>query len=381
MSETHSKLSPSKAHRYLRCPVSAIRVQKYPETTSEYAEEGRLAHELAAAILTKQPRPKDVPDEMRGYIKTYLDTLASMSQGATDIWVEEAVDLSPILGEGEKGTADYIAIVGNELQVHDLKYGKGVPVEAQDNEQLILYGLGALDIAMLIGDITTVRTVIHQPRLNSVSEAVYTVDQIQGWGARIKPVAEIIRGMSEDDPACPGEVQCRWCPAKADCTELAATVKDTVIGDFDNLDDPKAIEAHIVAAPESVIAEGMRILPLVKIWVKAIEDTAMERLLNGVPIEGFKLVEGRAGSRQWTSAEDAESAMKAMRLKVDEMYDKKVISPTSAEKLLAKSSPSKWAKLQEFISRKPPAPAVVPESDKRPALDTKASVDEFDDIT
>lgn len=378
MSEKHSMLSPSKAGRYMRCPVSAVRAVGVAEDVSEFAEEGRLAHALAESILTGKPEPAGVPADMREPVSVYVETVKAMSQGASATGVEKRVDLASVLDEGEKGAVDFYAIVGGELQVHDLKYGKGVKVDAEDNEQLLLYGLGMLPAAELLADIAKVRLVIHQPRLGNVSEVVYTVQEMNVFRDKFRAAVEIISGLKADDPANPGEKQCRFCPkgVKQNCKELAEACINGVTALGETAAD---VKKSVSAVDMEALAKSYAMLPLIGIFVKAVEEAAMSRLLAGESMPGFKLVEGRAGNRQWADDEQAEKWMKKLKLKVDEMYTKKIISPSAAEKLL-KDNPRHWEKLQPLVTRTPPKPAIAPESDSRPAIQTASEL-EFEDVT
>ena len=196
----------------------------------------------------------------------------------------------------------------------------------------------------------------------------------------------------------PGEKQCKFCPAKATCPKLRDAVTTEVWGttaatadDFDNMG---AIPDTLTAAVEQVegglggdieewLGAAMSKVGLVEDWCKAIRAEVERRLLAGVDIPGHKLVEGRRGARAWSNAEEVESTLKAMRLKVEQMYDLKLISPTTAEKL-AKSGaigPRQWPKLQDMITQSNGKPSVAPASDKRPALIVKPVADDFDAIT
>ena len=393
---SHSLLSPSAAHRWAVCAASVAMSKDCGETDSEYADEGTLAHTLAAAIFNKEALPSGITDEMREYIETYVENIRIMTQGATFAWVEQTLDLSEVLGvPDQSGTGDYIAIVGKELQVHDLKYGKGVKVSATNNWQMILYALGALELVELLGyEIETVKLVIHQVRVSEPDECLYTVAELKEIGEflrkQAKSAIEVLKypsAMVPESYFCPGEKQCRFCPAKADCKALEKFALSSIVDQFEDLTTADLLQTqvaseidHVPDYPAERFSILLKNLDLIKQWVKAVNDRAYDMMLGGVEIPDFKLVEGRAGARKWSDEKAAEEVMKSMRLKRDEMYSFKVITPTVAEKLL-KDSPKKWNRLQKLVIKPEGSPTIAPASDKRPALVMKSQADDFEDLT
>jgi hypothetical protein len=393
---SHSLLSPSAAHRWAVCAASVAMSKDCEESTSEYADEGTLAHELAYTMFKGLPEPEGVTDEMREYVKTYVTNVGIISQGAIYSWVEEKLDLSEVLGvPDQSGTGDYIAIVGKELQVHDLKYGKGVKVSATNNWQMILYALGALELVELLGyEIETVKLVIHQVRVSEPDECLYTVAELKEIGEflrkQAKSAIEVLKypsAMVPESYFCPGEKQCRFCPAKATCPALQKFALSSIVDQFEDLTNEEVLQAQVCEAIDKVpehttdrLSILMKNLELIQQWVKAVNEHVYSLLLNGVEVPGFKLVEGRAGARKWSDEKAAEEIMKFMRLKREEMYSFKVITPTVAEKLL-KDSPKKWNRLQKLVIKPEGSPTIAPASDKRPALVMKSQADDFEDLT
>lgn len=396
-----------------------------PDKSSEFADEGTAAHFLASECLTSQnaastylgrtilvsrsgadwltpgwtagngSKPFVVDGDMAGHVQTYLDTVWDYALGS-ELMVEQRVDFSRYVGVPEQfGTSDAIVIAdeGDELQVHDLKYGRGVKVDADENEQLQLYALGSLDLVEPLGyEPKRIRLVIHQPRLDHISEWDCSVEDLRAFGARAKAAAEhamgcIKLGVDEVEDLVAGEKQCRFCKAKATCGALRDAVLEPIFGsappspdEFDLVNVPGA--KHIEPSTTAWLASCMAKVELIEIWCKAVRAETERRLLDGVPVAGWKLVEGRRGSRKWSSEAEAEEALKAMRIKHDQMYDYSVISPTSAEKL-AKAEvigPRQWPKLQSLITQSEGKPSVAPESDKRPALVVKPTADEFEAV-
>jgi hypothetical protein len=167
-----------------------------------------------------------------------------------ELMVEQRVDFSHIVGvENSFGTADAVVIAGNELQIHDLKYGRGVQVDAEQNEQLQLYALGALEQFNLLYDFDSVRLFIHQPRLNHVSEWALSVEELLAFGQRAQEAAAsviVMFNIAECEGVntlplenfTPGEKQCRFCKASAICTAREQFHMQTVAGEFEDIDKP-----------------------------------------------------------------------------------------------------------------------------------------------
>ena len=382
----HALLSPSSAHRWLACPASVAASAGLQDKPSEHAAEGTLAHDLAACALETGTDAPDTHPELQ----VYLDYVRAIPG---ERMVEQRIDIAAVTGEaGAQGTADAVVIDGDTLHVIDLKWGRGVQVDAENNEQLILYALGALDSLDPLGEIETVALAIVQPRIGHLSKWVTTAEHLRGLQHRIRlaaghALALTVKGPEPADYR-PGEKQCRWCLAKATCPAATAHVLDTVAGDFTDVSQDLApqLEPGVIAVdrlgPDD-LGRCMAALPLVETWVKAVRGETETRLLAGLPVPGFKLVAGRKGARRWADEGEAEAALKAMRLKQEQMYDLKLISPTTAEKLHSAGAigPRQWPKLQGLITQADGAPSVAPDADKRPALAVSATADEFQDET
>jgi hypothetical protein len=417
-SRTHARLSPSGAERWVTCPGSVVLEAPFPDSSSEHADWGTAAHAVAEMCLRSarldagayKGRRIDVSahktvecnDEMVETINTYLASINSrigalQAAGAksVEMHVEVAVPIDHITGEpGATGTADCVLIAdfGDylHLDVNDLKGGRGVAVAAIGNKQLAMYADGARQMFDLVGEFRTIAAVIHQPRVRE-EPAVWEMtaqeldDEITGIRTAAQRAALYLDSDTQlvDSDLQPGEKACRFCKAKATCPALQRTVQETIGAEFEDLTNG---ENQIVVngdIPAATIAQSMAVLDLIESWCKAVRAEAERRLFAGEPVPGYKLVQGRKGSRAWGNPEEAEKALKGYRLKVEEMYDLKLISPTTAEKLAKAGTigPRQWPKLQSLITQSEGSPSVAPESDKRPALVIKPVAEEFEDLT
>ncbi len=418
----HSILSASAAHRWLECAGSVAREQEAnrPRSSTVYAAEGTAAHKLLERRLQKLPLAADAGDtmtvdgfdividqDMLDNVEHVASTIEGLA-GSAMVLPERKLNYGGYLQAGLTafGTADAFAVVEadvTELHVHDLKYGRGEEVEADDNPQLKLYGLGALaEFSDMLGPFGRVRLFIHQPRLSKApKEWAISVADLEKWGhgvacsraITVRNAIETMPHLSQDEWENlflkAGPEQCRWCPTKATCRVLAASAIGTIenrditaarIDEFDALNVPK--KEHLQVADAAWLAAALSKVDMIEGFCSAVRAEVERRLVAGDQVPGFKLVEGRQGNRAGTNAAEVEELLKKYRLKTKEMYDLKLISPTTAEKLAAKKAwgPRQWTALQEKITRPKGQPHVAPESDKRPAISIAATAAEFDAV-
>jgi hypothetical protein len=221
----------------------------------------------------------------------------------------------------------------------------------------------------LVNDFTKVTVGIVQPRLGGNPEWSLSVAELEAFAQSVREAADATRW--PDAPLVPSSKGCQWCRAKATCPAIRATVMD----DFDTV-VPET-------ADDEDLARVMANADLIESWVKAVRAEVERRLLAGEPVPGYKLVQGKKGNRAWAKAEDAEALLKSFGISSNFMYDYKLASPTSVEKLVKAGvlDPQRWYELSLLITQSEGSPSVAPLSDKRPALVTSAAVSDFDDVT
>jgi hypothetical protein len=377
----------------MACPGSVTLEADFPDTSSAYAREGTAAHELAAMVLEDPSSTANhyvgkkiafddhgeevvwpITKEMADYVDDYVSFVRERAVGKI-LHVECKLSIGHITGEdGATGTSDVVIIDREQeaIEVIDLKYGMGVRVDAENNEQMQFYALGALYEYELISDFSWVTMVIHQPRLNHVSEWNIPVDQLRRFEDEARHAADKVRW--EEPTFNPSEKQCRFCKAKATCPALRAEVTE-IVGGAATLDEftPQTVDSQ---SGDNYLPMAMSKVGMVEDWCKAVRAEVERRLLAGQTVDGYKLVEGRKGNRAWSDEGAVEQLFKSFRLRQEEMYDFKLISATKAEKLL-KANPKRWAKAEQLITRSDGKPSVAPATDKRPAMDVKPVLDDF----
>ena len=411
----HALISPSAFHRIGYCPASVVLSRNTPDVSSEFAEEGTRAHRMAELALQLRARTPEEDaewlelikdDEMREAVAQYVSQIRAFKPETLDFFkIECRLPLEPVTTEKDAfGTADCLLIEGKTLHVFDLKYGKGVRVSAQANPQLNNYALAALaehDPDGLWYGIDSVKLHIVQPRMENYSEAEYPRETLEEQLSVIAHSAKralylyehpkdirvghpfLCKDGAKGDFATPNEDICRFCKAKAKCPVLASQVAETVDADFEVLDktDPVGPAELTVPSDPQRLAKAWRYLPVIRMWCDAVEASVYSRMQAGETIEGYKLVAGRAGPRKWSDAKAAEEIVRKA-LTVAQAYDRKVISPTTAEKYhkSGEIGPKHWAQLEALITRAEGKPIVVADSDPRPSLVAQVEKD-FEVIT
>ena len=379
----HALLSASSAHRWLTCTPSARLEEQFPDTTSEAAEEGTLAHELAELKVRNCFYPEDVSkrkltfaikkfkenglwnDEMLGHTDTYIDYIRDVSNRLPSkpyVEVEKRVDYGEYAPDGF-GTADCIMVQGEMLHVIDFKYGKGVPVSAEMNPQLMLYALGAYESCKMLYPIKKIKLSIVQPRLpDDISEWGCSIEELLRFGESVKERAALaLDGSGEFNP---GEKQCRFCRAKAQCR---ARAEENVRLAFMTDTKPPLLNNEEIG---QYLLQGEDVAR----WLKDVQEYALAECLAGKEIPGWKAVEGK-GSRNWTDMDAAFEKLEKSGVIAEEMlWERKPLTLAQVEKEVGKKD--FVDAVGEFIVRKPGKPALVKESDKREAITNKVTAEE-----
>jgi len=372
----HARLSASGSQRWLACPGSILLEESYPEdVVSEYAEYGTAGHQLAQVCLEKD-RPatlfegqvfnqsKNFPEgfavdaEMADAVQIYLDYCNSLGEGEAHI--EKRVDFSLYVEEGF-GTADFIKIKDTKIHVVDLKMGKGVKVNANNNTQGMLYALGVVWDSKL-ADNDLVHIAIVQPRLDHISEWSITVNELLTWARdEVKPKAE--QAWNGEPIFNPGESQCRFCKAKPTCKALAEHSLQTAMDTFTDIPTEEDLKEVHTLTHEEIGALLPRVNTLVN-WAKSLEAHAFNELDKGEKIPGYKLVMGRSGNRKWTDEADIEEKLTRMGVKKTEMFSKKILTPAQMCKVL-KAKDLSLTQIETYWNSPEGKPTIAVESDSR----------------
>lgn len=383
----HAVLSASSASRWLNCTPSARLAEDTDISTSVHAEEGTLAHEISEnelryrlGLIDKQTYSTEnlrlkahklfdvsMLDPIEDYVNFCLEQVAEARANSADalVLIEERLSLEDYIEEGF-GTGDLVIVSAGVLYVTDLKFGQGVRVSAVNNDQLKIYGLGALSRYEMLYDIHTVRLTVMQPRLDAVSTWDISTDDLLQWAEDfVRPQAKT--AYEGKGTHVPGD-WCRFCPAKLLCPALKEEALRLADEDFAS-DLIEQGDDNIGSLHYDSVLEIYHIAERVKGYLNAVEAHVLESALNGKQWPGLKLVEGR-GRR---SIQDTQKAMRLLAEKgvPDILYKNttvKLHGLTNLRKALGKENMDKW--LGPLIEYSPGKPTLVDESDKRPALST-----------
>lgn len=362
----HATFSASGSEKWLNCPGSINAEKNYPKKNTTYSLEGTYAHHLADLCLKNEEDVIDYIDkelfctidnehhyfvvdkDLAKFVQDYIDYVVSFKTQDCHIFYEKKVDYSTFVHKGfgttDSAIYDYVT---KTLHVFDLKYGKGIEVSAINNSQMQLYALGFLNE---LADVRNIVLHIVQPRLYNYSSFSLTLDELLEFGNYAKERSEL--AMTNNAPIIPGEKQCKFCRAKADCPALFKLTQETITSNFEDLTENSF---------EKTTNEQKRLLlenkDLIIDYLNSIEQYITDKLGSGEKFEGFKLVEGRS-VRKWNDGAEAFLFEKLG----DNAYKKSLITITEASSFLAKKE------IDEITFKPQGKPKIVPSSDKRPEI-------------
>lgn len=372
----HSILSPSGSHRWLNCTPSARLELEFEDTESEAAKEGTAAHALCEHKLkralkrrSKRPVSDYDSDEMEECTDAYVDFVMEQYEAAKQVCkdpivlIEQHLDFSCYVPDGY-GTGDCVIISDDKLHIVDFKYGMGVLVEAEDNPQMKLYALGALELYDALYDIQEVSMTIFQPRRENVSTWTISVEALRDWAENeLKPKAQM--AYNGDGDYHPGE-WCTFCKAAVRCRARAE-------------EKLRLAQAEFRLPPlltDTEIEEILVLLPDLTKWANEITAYATDAAVNhGKEWNGFKVVEGRSVRKYRDEAAVAQAATQAGYA---DIFKKSLITLTEMQKLMGKKN---FEDILGGLIYKPPGkPTLVPVTDKRPAMNVTNAIHEFNEI-
>ena len=371
----HARLSPSSSSRWLSCTASAAASEKYENTTNSAAEWGTQVHFIGELLLkgedinvgdelTEEHRPTfTVTKEQLDCATEYADYVRSFINKDSVVIIEEQYDLSCI-APSQFGTSDATVLNDTHLHIMDLKTGMGI-VKAENNTQLMLYAIGAVEELEDIYDIETITLHIVQTRAGHIDSWELSYEELMKFKAYAqKQAKKIFKGNTEFNPNAKA---CQWCPHQTNCEALKSHVEETVKGGFDNLED---IDGKADIIDKDHIKKVLDNAELIQSFIKAVQARALELMEQGEEIEGYKVVESKT-NRKWADEEQVAKYLKG-KVPAKDLYVKKLIPMTKILKLRPKDK-----KLQEMLIKPEGRPVIAPLSDKRPVL-TKV-VDEFEE--
>ena len=369
----HARNSPSALYRTLNCPPSLVLGEQFQDEESQYAAEGSAGHALAEHLIkkhlhlrTKRPVSDYYSDDLMEAVEDYVAFVIEKIEDAKRecksplFSVEQRVDISQYSPDCF-GTADMVIVTDKVAHVIDLKLGRGVEVSAEENPQLMAYGLGVLEMVEMLYDIEVVRLTIFQPRINNFSTWDITPEALKAWGE------EILKPRSAMALAGAGEFQagswCRFCKARNQCRARAE--------EFLRLAKMEFRQPALLSDDE--IAEVLKVSDELSKWAADVYAFAQDQaVIHGKQWKGYKLVEGRS-NRKYSSEEEVAQAAQAAGY--TDIYKKSLIGVTEMERLMGKKE---FARILGKLVYKPQGKVtLVPDTDKREAINTSTAAADF----
>lgn len=373
----HARFSPSSGKRYLSCPPALLLEEQFPDEQSPFAAEGTAGHEMAEYLInkhlkkrTKRPVSDYYSDELMEAVEDYVTYVVSQIEEAKQkcdnpfFGVELKVSLADRV-EDCFGTADMVVVDDRKIHIIDLKLGKGVMVDAEKNVQLMIYGLGVLDMLGFLYEIETVELTIVQPRIEHFSTWEISAEELLTWGKEVfEPGAA--KALSGEGEFMAGD-HCRFCKARFTCRARAE--------EYLKLAQKEFAEPALMSDEE--IAEVLTKADALKKWAEEIYAYAQnEAVVNHKEWPGFKLVLGRSNRKYTDETDVAEAAKKAG---YTDIYKQSLIGITEMERLMGKKKFNEI--LGSFVYKPEGKVTLVPDSDKREAVKTATAEADFKEET
>ena len=378
---SHALLSPSSAHRWLNCPLAPRLEATLPEKPSEYAREGTVAHSVCEITAKKKFKKVKAAEynrvikklktdavwdgEMLHTAETYVEHLTELAMEFANepyIAFEVKVDISDYVPEAF-GRCDCVMFGGDTLIITDYKHGKGVPVSPDENPQLMLYALGALKLYKPLFGVALKKVAVYidQPRIGAYDGWTCTVDELLAWGESVKPKAQMaFMGFGEYHA---GD-WCRFCRANGICKAQA----EQQIGAFDDFSAAVGNPTALLSPSEmgEVLKRGETLVS----WYETVREKALESLLNGEKIPGYKVVEGRS-TRCWTDQDKALDKLQESGVDRAVIYDSVPKTLAQLEKLLGTARFKEL--VGEFVTKPQGKPTLALETDSRKEFNSAAA--------
>ena len=364
----HAFLSASSSHRWLACPPSAKLCNEADDKSSTFAKEGTDAHTLCEYKVEKALGHKaedptehltyynsEMEECAENYCAFVLEQIEEAKKHCDDpiVLVEQRLDFSKWVEKGF-GTGDCVILADKTLHIIDYKHGVGVLVEAEQNPQMMCYALGAIETFDFLYDFEEIKMTIFQPRRENISTFTMKKDVLLSWAENtLAPIARLAYEGKGDFKA--GD-HCQFCKVKANCRKRAEYNLELAKYDFAMPDTLEETEiAAILPKIDSLVS-----------WASDIKEFALQQALSGTLYSGYKVVEGRS-NRKYT---DEEAVASAVAKAGYDPYEKKILGITAMTTLLGKKNFENI--LGSYIHKPQGKPALVPEIDKRPAINTAA---------
>lgn len=384
---SHALLSASGSERWIACPASPRLEENFPEETSDFAQEGTLAHEFAEIMLRvdlklmpmaeykkkltdlkKSPRYYDgIQEDVKPYVDYVKQqfTVAKREDPFAKLLIEQKFDLTKYV-EGGFGTSDAAIMHSGHIEIIDLKFGKGKLVSAENNSQLKYYALGVLE-HLSQTDGWYIKMTIVQPRMSNIQSAGMPSKFLRDWGEKVlKPKA--IEAYSGDGKAVAGD-HCQFCKARPKCRALYDLGLEMAKRDFEEILDPRLIN-------DAELLDIYGKADFISKWLSDVKSLVLKEAVAGKKWPGMKLVEGRS-IRVWKDESKAISILEENLYEPNEYLNSKLKGLGDLEKLLKKAN---FEKLLGSLTFKPPgAPTLVAEDDKREEYGTSQAKKDFDD--